>query len=307
MRIIVTGGAGFIGSHVVDAYLQAGHHIAVIDDLSTGLRAHVHQKTRLYTTDIRNAKLVSRIFEREHPEVVNHHAALASVVASMREPTATLETNTVGTMNLLRALGVHGRGIKRFIFASTGGALYGNPKTLPADEHTAPHPLSPYALSKLFAEGVVRYYAESLKLPFVILRYANVYGPRQNPHGEAGVFAIFSNLMQQGKQPTIFGDGSKTRDYVYVGDVAHANVLALQKATNEAVNIGTGKAVSDQMVFDTIATSLGFKKSPRYAPFRPGEVMHIRLDVKKAHRMLNWQPKVSLRDGVAKTTQSFAK
>lgn len=305
MKIIVTGGGGFIGSHIADAYLKLGHRLAVIDNLSTGSRKNLNPKAKFYKADIRNAKLMEKIFRKERPEVISHQAAKASVIESARNPRETLDVNVLGTANLFSAFAKYSRGRRKFIFASTGGAIYGSPRKLPASELTLPHPLSPYALSKLLAEETVKFYSRDTGIPHLILRYANVYGPRQNTKGEAGVVAIFSRQMLRGERPTIFGDGGKTRDYVYVGDAVQANVLGLARGANEIVNIGWGKEIKDDEVFREIAKALGFRKPPIYAPFRPGEVRRISLDARRARRVLAWRPKTNFAQGIAKTAPTY--
>ena len=300
MRIIVTGGAGFIGSHVADVYIKAGHRVAVIDNLSTGSRRNLNSKARFYKADIRNLKLLEQIFRKERPEVVNHHAALASVIASVKNPNETFEVNVVGTANLLRAFG-ESRNPKKFIFVSTGGAMYGTPKKLPVSEKISPCPLSPYGLSKLLAEETVQFYARAFDFDYTILRYANVYGPRQNPHGEAGVVAIFQKQMRTEVRLTIFGDGTKSRDYVYVGDIAKANTKALTRGNEEILNIGRGVLISDKEVFTTVARALVYKEEPRYASARPGEVYKIALDAGKARRVLGWKATTPFAQGVRTT------
>lgn len=305
MRIIVTGGAGFIGSHIVDAYLKAGHKVAVIDNLSTGFRKNLNPKARFYKADIRNAKLMEKIFRKEKPDIVNHQAAKASVIESVRSPEETLAVNVLGTANLLSVFAKYGHGRRKFIFASTGGAIYGSPRKLPAGENAPPDPLSPYALSKLLAEETVKFYAKECGFPYLILRYSNVYGPRQNPKGEAGVVAIFSRQMSSGKRPIIFGDGSKTRDYVYVGDVVQANILGLKRGANETVNIGRGKEIRDDEVFRVIAKELNFQKPPIYKPFRAGEVRRISLNASRARKVLGWRPKTDFVQGITKTAPTY--
>ena len=307
MKIIVTGGAGFIASHVVDAYVRAGHTVAVIDNLRNGFRKNLNPKAKFYKTDIEDLAAVEKIFKKERPEVVNHHAAIAEVVRSVRDPIPTLQTNVLGTANLLLAFGKFGRGAhKKFIFSSTGGAMYGRPKKVLSNEATPPAPLSPYGLSKLLAEETIRFYARMYDFPYFIFRYANVYGPRQNSKGEAGVVAIFIGLMQNGAQPTIFGDGSKTRDYVYVKDVARANALALKKGRNVTINIGLGREVSDRTVYNAIAKAMKSPKKPRYAPFRKGEVLRIAIDARQARKVLGWKPTTTFEQGVRETVESFS-
>lgn len=298
MKIIVTGGAGFIGSNIVDGYLKLGHHVTVIDNLSTGLKKNLNPKAKFYKADIRNLSKMHEIFRKEKPVIVNHHAAVAEVVKSLRDPMPTLESNVNGMVNVLLASG--STNVKKVIFSSTGGAIYGKPAKIPADERTPTEPLSPYGLSKLLGEQCVKYYARTYNFEYLIFRYPNVYGPKQNPLGEAGVVAIFAGLMMAGKRPTIFGDGTKTRDYVYVEDIVRANVIALNKGKNEILNLGWGKEISDQTVYDTLAKNLSFSKPPRYKPFRSGEVHRIALNATKAIEDISWQPKLTLEDGVRK-------
>ncbi len=208
MKILVTGGAGFIGSHIIDAYVRLGHKVVVIDNLKTGFKNNLNKKAKFYRTDIRNLKSIKQIFKKEKFDIVNHHAAIAEVIKSIKNPLLTIETNVLGTINLLVASSENK--IKKFIFASTGGAIYGEPKKIPVDENTPAKPLSPYGLSKLLAEESIKFYARNFGFDYLIFRYGNVYGPRQNPKGEAGVVAIFSYLIKNNKQPIIFGDGSKT-------------------------------------------------------------------------------------------------
>ncbi|MEK7174250.1 MAG: NAD-dependent epimerase/dehydratase family protein [Patescibacteria group bacterium] len=305
MKVLVTGGAGFIGSHIVDAYVAAGHRVAVIDNLTTGNRRNLNPKAKFYKADVRDLAAMQRIMKKERPEVVNHHAALVSVVESLRAPLATFDGNLLGTINLLLAFGEFGRGKhRRFIFASTGGAIYGEPKKVPAAETTPPDPLSPYGLSKLLAEHAIRFYAREFDFDYVIFRYTNIYGPRQNPKGEAGVVAIFRLALAEGKRPTIFGDGTKARDYLHVADVVRANVLGLRKGNGETMNLGTGRLVTDDEIFAAVARHVGFKQKARYAPYRKGEVYRISLDARRAKRVLGWTPKIKLADGIRSTVKS---
>ena len=305
MKIVITGGAGFIASHIADAYVAAGHRVVVIDNLYSGLRNNVPAKAKFYKADIRDAKAMDRIFKKERPDVLNHHAALISVTQSVREPRETFATNAVGTLNAVLAFALSGPQKKKVIFSSTGGAIYGNPKRIPADESTPPDPFSPYALTKQIDEQIIDYLAKAYDMNYVIFRYANVYGPRQKAQGGAGIFPIFTNLMRQGRTPTIFGDGKKTRDYVYVEDVARASVLALKKGVRTTLNIASAKETSDDEVYSAIAKALGFKKKALYTPKRAGEVYRISMSAKKAKRVIGWSPRYSLAEGVAKTLQSF--
>ena len=296
MKILVTGGVGFIGSHIVDAYINLGYKVVVIDNLSTGFRKNLNPKAKFYKVDIGDLPKIEKIFQKEKPQIVNHHAAIAEVVKSLRDPLPTLNVNVIGTINLLLVAGKIR--VKKFIFSSTGGAIYGQPDKIPADENTPAIPLSPYGLSKLLGEECIKFYAKHYNFDYLIFRYPNVYGPRQNPKGEAGVVAIFSGLMRKGKQPTIFGDGSKTRDYVHIDDIVRANIIGLHKGKNEIFNLGWAKKISDQKIFDTIAKNLNFKKPPIYAPFRHGEVYQIALSAKKARKNLGWEPKIKLEKGI---------
>jgi len=313
MKILVTGGAGFIASHVVDEYVAAGHKVAIIDNLSSGTRRNLNPRANFYKADIRNPAALAKIFANERPDIVNHHAAFISVTESVTKPVETFDIDSAGTLNVLLAFadakpsstiirsgaGAHTR--KKFIFASTGGAIYGNPKKLPADESTPTNPLSPYALTKQIAEELIRYFAAANGIEHLILRYSNVYGPRQKAQGGAGVFPIFTEQISRGIRPTIFGDGTKTRDYVYVGDVARASVAGLTRGHNETINICTAREISDDTVFSAIAAAAGFTKEPFYTPKRPGEVQHISMSWKKARRLLGWEPKMKFEEGAKKT------
>lgn len=297
-KILVTGGAGFIGSHIVDRYISIGHKVVVIDNLSTGFKKNINKKAKFYNIDINDIKAVKKIIQKEKPEIINHHAAIAEVVKSLKNPIPTYKSNILGTINLLLAGGQIG--IKKFIFPSTGGAIYGEPDKIPATEKTPAIPLSPYGFSKFIGEECVKFYARIGGFDYLIFRYPNIYGPRQNPKGEAGVVAIFTRLMINNKQPTIFGDGAKTRDYIYIDDIVKANAAALQKGDNEIINLGWGEKIPDQMVFDAIANIINFKKKPIYAPCRTGEVYQIALSAEKAEKILNWKPTISFKEGIKK-------
>jgi UDP-glucose 4-epimerase len=306
MKIIVTGGAGFIASHVADAYIKQGHKVVIIDNLSTGFRKNVNPKAIFYKADIRDLPAMEKIFKKEKPEIVNHHAAIAEVVKSLRDPMPTLQVNVLGTTNVLLAFGKYGKGkSKKFIFSSTGGAIYGEPKKIPADESTDTAPLSPYGLSKLLGEEVIKFYARQYGFAYLIFRYPNVYGPRQNPKGEAGVIAIFGGIMKSGGRPIIFGDGTKARDYTFVHDIARANVFVLKKGKNEIINLGWGRKITDQMIFDEIAAILKYKEKPIFAPYRKGEVYQIAIRADKAKKVLGWKPSVKLTEGIKKTLETI--
>ncbi len=299
MKVLVTGGAGFIGSHVVDAYIEAGHQVAVVDNLTRGHRDYVNSSARLYEVDLR-APHLRDVFERERPEVVNHHAAQASVVASVADPRADADVNVLGTLHLLTLCAQHR--VRRIVFASTGGAIYGDPRDLPVKEDRPAAPLSPYGISKLAGEYYVRYF-QGAGVTWAILRYANVYGPRQDPHGEAGVIAIFAAAMLDGRAPTIFGDGMQTRDFVFVEDVARANLLATAVPTSGLANIGTGVETSVNDIARHLAALSGFRGSPLHAAPRPGEVYRIAIDPSHAAQWLGWTPTTPLVDGLRKTVE----
>ena len=306
MKIIITGGAGFIASHVADSYIAQCHNVVVIDNLLTGFKKNVNPKATFYEADIRDYAAMEKIFKKERPEVVNHHAAIAEVVKSLRDPIPTLQVNVLGTTNVLLAFGQYGKGKqKKFIFSSTGGAIYGEPKKIPADESTDTASLSPYGLSKLLGEEIIKFYARQYDFPYLIFRYPNVYGPRQNPKGEAGVIAIFGGLMKSGKQPTIFGDGTKARDYTFVHDIARANSIALKKGKGQILNLGWGKRITDQMIFDEIAANLHYSKKPIFAPYRKGEVYQIAIKADKAKKILGWKPSVKLTEGIKRTLDTI--
>jgi UDP-glucose 4-epimerase len=307
MKILLTGGAGFIGSHVADACLAAGHQVVIVDDLSSGSKANVPRGAAFYLMGIGSPEL-EKVFAIEKPDVVNHHAAQISVTVSARDPVQDARVNALGLLNVLEC--ACRAAVKKVIFISSGGAIYGEGggKRL-AEDHPA-QPLSPYAIHKLLGEHYLHYYAASRGLAWTALRYANVYGPRQNPHGEAGVVAIFSSKLLAGEVPVVNAypdepDGM-TRDYVYVEDVARASVLALDRAEGEAVNIGTGVPVRTRELLAGIATAL--KKELKYTsgPARPGDLRHSCLDVAKAARVLGWKPSMPLAEGLARTTAFFS-
>jgi UDP-glucose 4-epimerase len=301
MKVLVTGGAGFIGSHVVDAYLEAGWDVTVIDNLSTGSRANVDARATFYTLDIRDPQLRD-ILSREQPAVVNHHAAQASVPVSLADPRLDAEVNILGALHLFDAC--RAAGVRRVVYASTGGALYGDPEQLPAGEDTPIRPLSPYGISKYVGEHYLRVLAGA-GMTWAVLRYSNVYGPRQDPTGEAGVVAIFTRAMLSGRTPTIFGDGAQTRDFVYVGDVARANVIAATIEASGVANIATGRETSVNEVYRALAALTGVSAPASYAAPREGEVYRIVLDVGRARTWLGWTPSTPLADGLRRTVEWF--
>ncbi len=302
MKTLVTGGAGFIASHLSDRLIELGHDVVIVDDLSTGKIQNLPQQAKFYQTDIRD-KALAGVFDAERPQVVFHHAAHADVTRSVRDPQHDASVNVLGSLNLLECCREYGVG--KFIYANTGGALYGEPEYTPADESHPIAPVAPYGVSKRTAEMYLHAYQVNHGLRYTSLRYPNVYGPRQDPHGEAGVVAIFALKMLTGGQPIIFGDGSKTRDYCYVGDIVEANVLALNSDACGIYNLGRGIQVSDLQIFEAVRDAVGSTTEPEYAEVRPGEVEHIALDASKAERELGWKWKTDLADGVATAVEYY--
>lgn len=304
MRILVTGGAGFIASHVADAYIATGHDVAIVDDLSRGFRNNVNPSARFYQGDVRDREFVESVFQREKPEAVNHHAAQMDVRRGVQEPIFDASVNILGSINLLDACVAHK--VQRVVYISTAGAAYGEPKEMPVREGDPINPITPYGISKHTVEHYLFTYRALYGLLYVVLRYGNVYGPRQSSKGEAGVFAIFCERILGGVRPVIYGDGSKVRDYVYIEDVARANVLALEHGTGEILNIANGVATTDYEVFRIIRDGLGLGDlEPDYVPVRPGEIDRIYLDIAKAERLLGWKPAVSLEEGARRTAAFF--
>jgi UDP-glucose 4-epimerase len=302
MRILLTGGAGFIGSHVAVHLLERGHEVAVVDDLSTGKCGNVPDGAEFYEMDIRDG--CTRIFEEFAPEALCHQAAQMDVRRSVREPDFDAEVNVLGTVRLLENCIRHSLG--KVVFASTGGAVYGEQKAFPATEDHPQYPVSPYGVSKLAGERYLRFYHVQYGLPYAALRYANVYGPRQDPHGEAGVVAIFCGNLARGKTSIINGTGEQTRDYVYVDDVARANVLALEEdALSGAYNIGTGVETSVNDLYELLQDISDKDLPPRHGPGKPGEQLRSCVDHSKAARLLGWRPEVNLADGLGETLRFF--
>ncbi|MGE5596062.1 MAG: NAD-dependent epimerase/dehydratase family protein [Hyphomicrobiales bacterium] len=302
MRILVTGGAGFIGSHVAEAYLAEGHEVAIIDNLATGRRANVPAGATLHEVDIHSNE-AARIFESFQPEVVNHHAAQASVKVSTGDPVFDLEVNGGGTARIA-ALCV-ANGVRKLIYSSSGGTVYGEPDELPVPETHPTRPVSNYGLSKLVGELYLQLNGRTSGLEYTILRYSNAYGPRQDPHGEAGVVAIFTGKMLAGEQCTIDGDGEQKKDYIYVGDIARANVLALTAGSGAAINIGTGRGTTVNEIYRALNDATGNTVEPRHGPPRPGDVRNFWLDTSRARELLGWQPEVSFDDGIRMTVDWF--
>lgn len=302
MKILVTGGAGFIGSHVVDAYLELGHEVVVVDNLSSGSIENLNPKAKFYKMDIRDSD-IEDLFKNEKPDVVNHHAAQMDVRKSVEDPIYDADVNIIGSLNLLQNCVRYG--VKKFIFASTGGAIYGEQDYFPADEDHPTRPLSPYGVAKLAVEKYLYFYKEVYALNYVVLRYANIYGPRQNPHGEAGVVAIFTSKMLKGEQPVINGDGFQTRDYTFVGDVVRANVLALSYDKSDIFNIGTGIETDVNTLFHKLKRLTGANCDEFHGPAKPGEQRRSVISYEKIYKTLGWKPMTSLDDGLRLTVEFF--
>jgi UDP-glucose 4-epimerase len=302
VRVLVTGGAGFIGSHVADHLLQHGHEVAVIDNLSTGKRGNIPKEARFYEADVRTG--CSEVFEDFRPEVLSHQAAQMDVRRSVREPDFDAEVNVLGTIRLLENCVRYDTG--RVIFASTGGAVYGEQRKFPATEDHPQYPISPYGVSKLAGERYLHYYHAQHHLVCVALRYANVYGPRQDPHGEAGVVAIFCGNLAANQASTINGTGEQTRDYVYVGDVARASVLALEReAPSGAYNIGTGIETSVNELYELLRDISGKNLTAKHGPAKPGEQLRSSIDPAHASRGFGWRPEMELAAGLEETLRFF--
>ncbi len=299
MRILVTGGAGFIGSNVADRFVALGHEVAVFDNLSSGFREFVNPRAKFYAGDLADAAAVEAAIADFRPDVVDHHAAQIDVRKSVSDPVFDARVNVLGSIGLLQACVKHG--VRKVVYASTGGALYGEGRTLPAPEDHPVNPEAPYGASKHTVEHYLYIWKLLHGLDYTVLRYPNVYGPRQNPHGEAGVNAIFIGLMLEGKRPRIFGDGNAVRDYLYVDDVVAANVVALEQGSGEMLNIGTGVGTSVNDIVRELKSILGFAEDAIYEAPRPGEIQRIYLDASRAKQVLGWAPSVSFREGLERT------
>lgn len=302
MKVLVTGGAGFIGSHVVDGLIEAGHEVVIIDDLSTGYRSNLNPKARFFRLDIRSP-VVEQVFESEQPDVVNHHAAQMNVRRSIADPVFDAEVNVVGSLRLIEY--AKRFGVQKFIYISTGGAVYGEPVYLPCDEEHPIQPICQYGVSKHTVEHYLYLYAENYDLDYTVLRYPNVYGPRQDPYGEAGVVAIFVGQMLRDAQVTINGNGEQERDFVYVGDIARANIMALENGDNGIYNLGWGQGTSVNEIFRTLAAITDYGQDPRHAPPIVGETYKIFLSAARAAEQVGWRPSVSLEEGLRQTVDYF--
>jgi UDP-glucose 4-epimerase len=304
VRILVTGGAGFIGSHVVDAYVAAGHEVGVLDNFSTGNEANLNRAAEVHRVDLRDRDAVEKAVASFKPEIVNHHAAQSEVPKSVADPGLDAHINIVGGLNLLKASVDHK--VRKVIFISTGGALYGEPDVVPADESHPVRPLSPYGTSKFCFEQYLGTFKRTFGLEFTVLRYANIYGPRQDFYAEEGrVVAIFASRMLERKPVTVDGDGEQSRDMLHVGDAATANLAALERGDGEVFHISTGVPVSVNDLFRKLAGLTDYKSAPNHGPRRKGDVYRIALDNSKARRGLGWEPQVSLEEGLSLTVDYF--
>ena len=304
MRILVTGGAGFIGSHVADAYIAAGHEVAVLDNFSTGREDNVNQAAAVHRVDLRDQREVEKAVGSFRPELVNHHAAQSEVPRSVADPTYDAQVNIIGGLNLLKACVDHR--VRKVIFSSTGGALYGEPDVVPAAEDHPVRPLSPYGTSKFAFEQYLATFRRTFGLDFTVLRYANIYGPRQDFHAEEGrVIAVFASRMLAGKPVTIDWTGEQSRDMLHVGDVAMANLAVLDKGSGETFHVSTGIATTMNDLFRKLALLTDYRLEPNRGPQRKGDVYQIALDNERARRQLGWQPRVSLEEGLSLTVDYF--
>lgn len=302
MKILVTGGAGFIGSHVVDLFVSQGYEVVVVDNLSTGRVTNLNPAAKFYQTDIRSPE-VAEIVARERPDFISHHAAQIDVRRSVADPLFDAEVNVLGSIRLVEAARQYG--VQRFVYISTGGAVYGEPEYLPCDEAHPINPICPYGISKHTVEHYLFLAHYNYGLNYTVLRYPNVYGPRQDPHGEAGVVAIFCGRMLRQEPVTIYGDGLQERDFLYVGDCARANLLAVQQAQDGIYNLGTGRGANINELFDILREITHYPLRPGYGPAKVGETYKIYLQAAKAARDLGWQPTLSLSEGLSQTVAYF--
>ena len=304
MRILVTGGAGFIGSHVADAYIAAGHEVAVLDNFSTSRDGNVNQAAVVHRVDLRDQPEVDKAVAAFRPELVNHHAAQSEVPKSVADPAYDAQVNIVGGLNLLKACVDHG--VRKVVFSSTGGALYGEPDVVPADEDHPVRPLSPYGTSKFSFEQYLGTFRRTFGLDYTVLRYANIYGARQDFAAEEGrVIAIFASRMLAGRPVTIDGTGEQSRDMLHVGDVAMANLAVLEKGSGGTFHVSTGIAVTINDLYRKLALLTDYRMKPNYGPSRKGDVYRIALDNERARRELGWEPRVNLEEGLSLTVDYF--
>jgi UDP-glucose 4-epimerase len=303
MKILVTGGAGFIGSSIVDAVIEKKHSVVVLDNLSSGKKENINKKAKFYKADVCDKKKVEEIFKQEKPQTVIHHAAQIDVRKSVADPIFDINVNIIGSINILSAC-VQAK-TKKVIFASSGGTIYGECKALAPKEDSMPNPLSPYGIAKNSVENYIKFYSEIYGVEYTILRYGNVFGPRQDPHGETGVVAIFAQRMLKNEEIMVFGDGKQMRDYVFVSDVVDANIRSLTKGKNEVINIGTAKTTSVNKLVEVMSKVSGYKKKAIRKPKRDGELFKSFLNINKAEKVLKWIPKISLNKGIKITMDYF--
>ena len=301
-KVLVTGGAGFIASHIVDRYIKEGHKVLIIDNLSSGKIKNINPKAEFLKSDINDKNILVEKIKEFRPQVVNHHAAHILVGNSVKYPATDATINILGLINIIEAS--LNPELEKIIMASTGGAIYGE-KKIPFNENMKEQPLSPYGISKKAGELYLYFYYKQYKIPFIILRYANVYGPRQNAHGESGVIAVFSDLINKNLQPIINGDGTNTRDYVFVKDVVNANLLALNSNYCGIMNIGTNTEISTNEVLEKIKKYFNKKVKKIHGQSRPGEQIRSCLSYKKAKKILNWQPDTNFDEGIKKTIEWY--
>ena len=302
MNVLVTGGAGFIGSHVVDRFIQEGHQVSILDNLSTGKRKNVNREAVLYKADICGTRL-ERVFKRERPAVIVHLAAQINVRKSTEDPMFDTNVNVVGTVNLLQLAVKYG--VQKIVFASSGGAVYGEQYQFPVPESHTTCPLSPYGISKLSCEYYLEYFRHEAGIGYAALRFGNVYGPRQNPEGEAGVIAIFSQQLLNGQQPLINGNGLQTRDYVYVRDVVESVMIASDEQVNGIYNVGTGEETTVNDIFHRLKALTGVESKELHGPGKKGEQLRSVLDCSKLTEETGWEPTISLAQGLAETVEFF--
>jgi UDP-glucose 4-epimerase len=302
VKIVVTGGAGFIASHIVDAYIERGHEVHVVDDFSTGQKSNLNPKATVHTVDIATRK-AAKLIERVKPDVLSHHAAQMDVRHSVADPAFDARVNIIGFINLLEA--GKNSGLKKVVFASSGGAVYGEQEIYPAPESHVTQPASPYGVSKRTGELYLSYYHQAFGIPYIALRYANVYGPRQSSKGEAGVVAIFLSLLLSKKTPIINGDGRQTRDYVYVGDVVAANLAALDAPFIGPINIGTGVETDVVTIYKHLKEAVGSRIEAQHGPAKTGEQRRSCLDNRRAGEILGWRPQVALQQGLQNTATFY--
>ena len=302
MKVMVTGGAGFIGSHLVDRLIQDGHEAVVVDNLSTGKRKHVNRAARLYKLDVQSPRL-ERVFRKERPAVLMHLAAQMDIRRSVEDPIFDAQSNILGTINVLEQAVRHGS--RKVVFASSGGAIYGEQEVFPAPESHPTRPLSPYGISKLAGEFYLAYYQQHSGIQYVSLRYSNVYGPRQDPHGEAGVVAIFTQKMLSGEQPIVNGTGRQTRDFVFVEDVVDAHLAVMGKDVQGCYNVGVGEETSINELFGMLADLTKSGSKQVHGPAKKGEQARSVVDSTKLRQELGWEPRTPLSEGLSRTVEFF--